>query len=188
MRIEIEKDIFLRQVQQQAQLKFGSPHFEILQNHGYSDVIFRLGKVLPTSVMLDWFSNNQEMIFPFLRVDSKLIVIRDDLDLLQLDKNDDARKKRYEYITQLIAKTLTWIDIGWGGLEKFAASDSSKSWTSGAGNEANAKERAQYILTEGKKRIDQVVAKYRVAREIYDPKYGDTDVFRQYNIEYLLRK
>jgi hypothetical protein len=189
---ETQKTAYLDQVQHQAALKFGSSPFEVLLNNGYADVIFRLGKALPLPIMLDWFSSTPSSTggsirFPYQRIDSNLNVVSDHIDLMN-GKNENKQKEHYEFATEMVAKTLTWIHIGWNGLEKFASSNATKNWTGGPGHNPNAIERETYIMTNGKQWIDQMVVKYRAARKTYDPKYGENDVFRKYNIEYLLMK
>lgn len=102
-------------------------------------------------------------------------------------KDASKQSEYYGRATKFMARTLLWIDVGWNGINNFAANhEVTKNWTSGAGHFANGEERARYITTNGKKWIDEVVAKYRAARQIYDPKYGENDVFRKYNLEPLL--
>lgn len=183
---------YMNQVRHAADKKFGRTPFELRLDGAYSNVIYRLGQALPIDVMLDWFSSTPNETggkakFPYSRIDSNLIVAGDYLELMDMVKEDGKKKEYYGQATRQVARALSWIDIGWGGLENFASNpDATVNWTSGPGHSADAEGRARWIVTEGREWIDKVVEEYKKARATYDQKYGGDDVFRKYKIEHLL--
>jgi len=194
MSSEKQVGAYMNQVRKAADSKFGRIPFELILDGAYTDVVYRLGQALPIDVMFDWFSSTPDQTggkaqFPYQRIDSNLVSIRNCLGFMERAKEDGEKKKYYEQVTGQVARTLSWIDIGWNGLENFASNpDATVNWTSGPDHSADAEARARWIVTEGKQWIDQVVEKYKKARSTYDRKFGGNDVFRKYKIEHLLSR
>jgi len=163
MSSENQVGAFMGQVRTAADKKFGRTPFELNLDGAYADVVFRLGKVLPLHVMLDWFSSRPNETggkakYPYKRIDINLVSISDLLKLIEIKKKDREKRERYEQASIIMAKILTWIDIGWNGIENFASNpDATRSWTTGPGHFRNGEERARYIVSEGRIWINQVV-------------------------------
>lgn len=191
---ESQVGAYMNKVRTAADRKFGRTPFELRLEGAYKDVVYRLGQTLPLDVMLDWFSSTPNQTggmteFPYQRIDSNLNVTENYFVLIDMVKEDGKRKEYYEQATCSVARALTWIDIGWGGLENFASNpDATDSWTSLPDPFTDAEERARWIVTEGREWIDKVVQEYKNIRIIYDKKFGDNDVFRKYKIEHLLSR
>lgn len=194
MSAEDPKDAFLNEIQIQAVKKYGSTPYELRLNDDYFDVVHRLSQVLPVDVMFDWFSSKPEetagkIQFPYQRVDLNFIVVEARIALMERANEERKRQEHYELATKIAASTLTWIDIGWDGIEKFAMNPEATSlWTSGPGHSANPEQRAQYIITEGKEWLNRVVKRYTTVRDSYVSTYVNTDVFKEYNLEHLLHR
>ncbi len=157
------------------------------------DVVGRLGQVLPREVIWQLFSSSPsetggKVVFPYFRVDSSLTIIQTYHHMLS---DPEFRKKLtpekidkyYELASKQALEAITWVEVGFEGLENLAHSSASRNWTSGVGHFVTDEERAQGIITNGKnlylKNLGLFV-EYRDKQGITD------DCFTEYGLEHLL--
>lgn len=161
--------------------------FELQLEGEYADVVARLQQHLPIDVMFQWFSSADEKIkFPYQSIDSNLLVVHERLESMKYAKEAYKRRDQYEYASTIAARTLAWIDIGRQGLEPLSANpDVTSNWTAGLGQTATAEERAQYIRTEGKDWLTDIVREYLATRDSH-VQLAANDVFTKHKLEFLL--
>ncbi len=177
---------------------FRSPRIEDLTIFDpiYRKVILNLLRRLPPRVVVEWYSSQpkqtgRKMVFPFLRIDTALCIIEDNL-LLSKYPNIPLTKKREYFLmaTIYMAKVLTWLKIGYeNDISKFATHENAiRSWTGYRGGHfATLDQKSQYIQTEGFRWINRVVEKYITHRlGSSDLIVPDNDPFIQYNLLDLL--
>lgn len=58
MTTESPVSVFMNQVQSSAKEKFKGVPYELRLEGPYASVVYRLGRALPTDVMLDWFTSS----------------------------------------------------------------------------------------------------------------------------------
>ncbi len=156
-----------------------------------TDVVERLSQVLPPHRIWGLFSSNPNetggiVTFPYSRVDTTVISARDLIWTINYFKDTLT----VEDISNLYLKgsieafeAVTWIEIGFQGLHNLAISEASKNWTTDVGHHPTAEERAQRIMTTGKKMYDACLVTFTRYRNENNMK---GDYFEEYGLEYLL--
>lgn len=154
-----------------------------------TDVVDRLSRILPPDKLWEFFSSapretGGNIVFPCCRVDSSLLVVRDRIRLLQYpDIKAEERIEHYDFAARYAFKAVTWVEIGFEGLENLAHSRASKSWTAGIGLLLTDEARAEKIMTQGVllyRDCIKTFADYRLQKGI------SNDYFRKYGVEPLL--
>ena len=164
---------------------------EVKVRKQYAPIIQRVSKVIPDELLWTLFSSapsetGGKIEFPYSRVDSAVINTRDIvwmLDEFRENYSSEGFNELYEKGCNQAFKALLWVEVGFQGLENLAKSPASKNWTTGVGHCVNDKERAEGIMTEGKKLYNDCLSKFaqfRKGEEIAN------DRFSQYQVEYLL--
>lgn len=162
---------------------------EIEIREDLTHVVDRIKKIIPENILLELFSSTKnetggKIIFPYCRVDSAVIVASNCAELLtRFEKTSDDFDKWYEMGSRSAFRALVWIEIGFQGLQNLAINRASINWTSAVGHFVNDEQRAEKIMTDGKKMLDEKIKDFVKLRNKYGIK---NDIFSKYGVEYLL--
>ena len=147
--------------------------------------------MLPPHRIWELFSSNPNetggtIIFPYSGVDAAVLSVRDTIWMINHFKDTLTTDE----ISTLFLKgsaeafeAITWVEIGFQGLQNLANSEASKNWTSAVGHHPTAEERAQNIMTSGKKMYDECLVPFARYR---NENHMKGDYFEVYGLEYLL--
>ncbi len=152
-------------------------------------VLERISEVIPPDKIWELFSSSPSetggrIVFPYSRVDAAVISSRDLIYILtNYNLTEEKLQENYRRASVSALEALTWVEIGFQGLENLAISPASKNWTSAVGHHVTDKERAIGIMTGGKKLYEGCLREF----VRYRSQQGITnDCFTEYGLEYLL--
>lgn len=153
-------------------------------------VVDRLTQVLPAEKIWKMFSSTPNetggrAVFPYCRVDNAVLCVRNWI-WLATNYNPTPEKiaEYYQNASRQAFEALTWVEIGFQGLQNLATNKASVNWTSAVGHFVNDEERARGIMTTGKEMYDSCLrdfVEFRNGRELRD------DDFSRFNLEHLLQ-
>jgi hypothetical protein len=159
--------------------------------HDLAEVVQRLSQVLPPNKIWELFSSTPQetggrIVFPYSRVDSCLIVARDSIWMLDHYKGQLTPEEISEVFlrgSNQAFEAVTWVEIGFQGLQNLAVSDASRNWTSGVGHRVTDEERAERIMISGKEMYHDFLSSFAMYRK--DNNMGG-DLFEEFGLEHLL--
>jgi hypothetical protein len=143
-------------------------------------VVDNLSTVLPPEKIWDLYASDPRTTggvinFPYCRVDNALFTVQERIELLDDSRPSDPRSAQgYDIACNAALKAAAWVEIGFEGLENFANSPASVSWTY-----------SRDILRDGATFYQhslQTFAQFRIDHGITD------DCFTQNGAEDLLKK
>lgn len=150
--------------------------------------IERIGEFLPDEVLWEMFSSNPKstggvIIFPYLRVDGRIIEMNDWMTI-----SSDNPERLYCIMRACLPafKVLLWVEVGFEGMGGFARKADLRNWTSFGGHWQEREEKAATILEEGKGYYEESFRKFALFREKNKGIIGDNDLFSRYGVEFLL--
>lgn len=153
-------------------------------------IVQRIAEVVPNDVIWDVFSSapnqsNGKIEFPFARPDTSLMNCRNLSFLLTLNEQTYTPKQfqeHYRTACKEAFRALVWIEVGFQGMDNYAASPASGVWTS-EGHGLTPVQREHALKTDGRKHMRedlQQFVQFRESHHIID------DLFSQCGVEYLL--
>lgn len=193
---ELIKSDFIKEVEIAARQKFENEPLVLRLDGIWTDVIGKIGNVLPNDAMLDWFTSNPNStgkvnLFPYFRVDTALIAIDAEISNLPLFDDVNVTKEVYQKITMLCAQTLVWVDVGFTSFHDLVSFfDASENWTGLDSDSTNLDKKIKETADKANMWLCDTVKSYVQARQKYGQEFGlgNEDPFHKYCIEYLLEQ
>ncbi|MFA6005047.1 MAG: hypothetical protein WC775_00995 [Patescibacteria group bacterium] len=189
----LDKAKYVNQVRLAFGRKFNGNPLRFRFTGPYFNVIYRLGTALPIDTTINWFSSGRnatggKVVFPYLRVDMNIITAHEDLSRIACYPVDFDTRLTFDGASLKLARTLVWLNCGWGGLENYAENASATiNWTSGCGHIASPEKRKAYILNAGKKWIETLIVQYQQMAPLYYANEDPNDFFYKYGLAHLLK-
>ena len=135
-----------------------------------TDVVTRIGKVLPEKLIWEYFSSKPNetsgvIRFPYCRVDTEIIAGNDWIYNVEMYSSNQASfEKYYEQVSLSAMMVLVWVEVGFQGLQNLAVSPASVNWTSGVGYHVTDEVRAERIMSRGKIMYDDFIEEFSKLR------------------------
>lgn len=153
-------------------------------------VVTRLAGILPSEKIWELFHSMPDetggrISFPYCRVDNTVISVSDEIVMAnRFNLTPKELEECYQKASKDAFCALTWVEIGFQGLQNLATNKASVNWTSDVGHSVSDEERARGIMASGKKMYENCLRDYvqfRTKRGLRD------DDFSKYNLEHLLQ-